>query len=392
MIPDRGASTKPYSSPAPVEMQTKRRTILVFSFEPWGAMWYSKHHYAAELAKGHTVYFVSPPDKWRLRDLLSFKLELKPTPEGVIVVDYRNHLPLRMIPSFMARWMHYRTARKLSRLLEPDGNILWSFHPTPLVLQRPLRTQGNRFIYHVVDPYQSFAMDLPCAIAADLIVAVNPWFQDKYRKLNPNVLLIPHGVRSNDREQPQRFTGNYYERWSPYVVLAGGINMRLDYGLLVETMQRLPDLNLVMAGVMSPMVPDLEKLRIQLLALPNVAHVGVLPPDKLSILIDGSIAGLVAYPFEPKQEKPSQPYGSLKPLTYLTHSKPVITTINCYIPELTGKGVYKVENRDEFITAVQQAAEGGIGVDKSTTERYLDEVSYGKLIVKILQAIPPIGV
>jgi glycosyltransferase involved in cell wall biosynthesis len=168
--------------------------------------------------------------------------------------------------------------------------------------------------------------------------------------------------------------------------------MRLDYGLLIETMQRLPDLNLVMAGVMSPMVPDLEKLRIQLLALPNVAHVGVLPPDKLSILIDGSIAGLVAYPFEPKQEKPSQPYGSLKPLTYLTHSKPVITTINCYIPELTGKGVYKVENRDEFISAVQQAAEGGIGVDKSTTERYLDEVSYGKLIVKILQAIPPIGV
>lgn len=350
-------------------------------------MWYSKQHYAAELAKDHTVYFISPPDKWRLGDLLSFKLKLKPTPQGVIVVEYRNQLPLRLLPPFLAKWVHRLTARKLGSLLQSDGNILWSFHPTPIALERVLRTNGTQLIYHVVDPYQSFEMDLPCAKVADLIVAVNPWFMDHYRKLNPNILLVPHGVRSADRDvDPECVQGNR-NRWHPYLVLAGGINNRLDYELLIATARRLPDLNLILAGTLSPMAPQLETLRSRLLGMPNVLYAGVLAPDDLSVLIAGSMAGLVAYPIEPMQDQPSQPYGSLKPLTYLTQLKPVITTINCYIPELAGRGVYKVENTEEFIAAVQHAVEGKITVDKDAAEHYIDQVSYKNLIEKVFEAL-----
>ncbi len=369
-------------------MQTNKGTILLFSLEPWGAMWYSKHHYAAELAKAHRVYFISPPDKWRPSDLFSFKLKLRPTPEGVIVVYYRNNLPLRALPPFLARWMHGVTARKLARLLHGEGDILWCFHPTPLALQPELRTRSTRLIYHVVDPYQPFSTDIPCAKAADLVVAINPWFLEHYRKLNPGILLIPHGVRNSDRDVAQQHVKVYREKRNPYVVLAGGINKRLDYELLIAMMQRLSDLNLVLAGALPPMAPPKEMLRNRLLAMPNVMHAGVLPPDELSILIDGSIAGLVAYPFEPKQDRPLRPYGSLKPLTYLTQLKPVITTINCFIPELVDKGVYKVENTDEFVDRVREAMLGLLAPDEALVNSYLDRITYEKLITRILDALP----
>ena len=49
------------------------RTIFLFSNEPWSDMWYSKHHYAAELAKRHEVYFVNMPERWRPTDLFSWR-------------------------------------------------------------------------------------------------------------------------------------------------------------------------------------------------------------------------------------------------------------------------------------------------------------------------------
>lgn len=51
------------------EVPSGRKTTLPFTLEPWGDMWYSKHHYAAELSKCRIEYFISPPDKWCPTDL-----------------------------------------------------------------------------------------------------------------------------------------------------------------------------------------------------------------------------------------------------------------------------------------------------------------------------------
>ena len=371
------------------EMGQSRKTILIFSFEPWGDMWYSKQHYATELAKEHTVYFISPPDKWRLRDLLSFRLKLKTTPEGVIVVDYRNQLPLRLLPPFLANWTNWLAARKLGRLLRADGNLLWYFHPTPIVLQPVLRPRGTRLIYHVVDPYQSFPADLPCALAADVVVTVNQWFKDHYNRINPNTLLIPHGVRNKDREQIPALREYYAKKWHPYVIMAGGITYRTNYALLQGMAERLPQLNLILAGHLEPLEPELEKQRDALLSLPNVVHVGVQHPNELRNLIGACIAGLITYDFEPALETPDKPTGTpLKALNYLAQLRPVISNINCYIPELIGHGVYKMENAEDFIHAVQRAMDGSMGLDEAKVNAYLDRLSYGKLIKRILRALP----
>ena len=47
-----------------------------------------------------------------------------------------------------------------------------------------------------------------------------------------------------------------------------------------------------------------------------------------------------------------------------------------------------MENADDFIRAVQRAMDGGLDVNKGQVNAYLDRLSYGKLIERILQAVP----
>ena len=47
----------------------KGKNIIIVSNEPWGDIWYSKHHYAYELNKTNQVLFIDPPRKWSFWNL-----------------------------------------------------------------------------------------------------------------------------------------------------------------------------------------------------------------------------------------------------------------------------------------------------------------------------------
>lgn len=370
--------TQPETSPG-------RKTILLFSLEPWGDMWYSKHHYAAELAKDHTVYFISPPDRWRPVDLFSRGIKLRKTPEGVIVVDYRNNVPLRILPHAMARWMHWLTARKLAHLLKDQSNLLWAFHPTPIVLQKVFREKKTQLIYHIVDPYENFRADVACARAANLIVAINPGFLSYYGKLNTNIILISHGVRSIDLTEDQAGNANYSDQWGKYVVLAGALDHRLNYKLLLESANNFQQIKLIMAGPLPRLDRGIALERSRLLALPNVLHVGVAHPDALRHIVGASVGGIVAYHFDNWANRPTNPSGSLKILTYLTQLRPVITTIEDNIPELSDRAIYKVDTEAEFLSRMQQVADGRLGLEEDLVRNYLGRMTYPVFIEKILK-------
>lgn len=367
-------------------MRTGRKTIFVFSFEPWGNMWYSKQHYAAELAKKHKVYFICPPKRWRLLDLFSRGVRLRKSAEGVYVVDYRNNLPIRILPRRLRHWAFRAQARKLSRLLSPDegANILWSFCPTPVVLSSRLRTPGTKLIYHVVDPYHTFEADRSCAQQADLVVTVNNWFLGRYRELNPRTIMVPHGTRKPE-VKAHASEELIPSAWLPYAVLAGSIDDRIDHGLLIATAQALPQVNLILIGPLYAVPPDTSAKRRKLLDLPNVFHAGPIHPDKLSAIVQGSLAGLIAYFPEPYAKEPEKPTGTPhKALSYLTQLKPVISTYNCYIPSLEGKGIYKVEDTAGFIQHLEQAWKGMLHLDEGQVRAYVRDHAYSSLVAGIL--------
>ncbi len=369
-------------------MTQTSRTIFIFSLEPWGDMWYSKHHYAAFLAKSNTVYFVSTPDKWRWKDLFSMSAKVHEGSQGVKVVEYKNNLPLRFIPKWLADRVSRFNARKLGRLAPSGELVSWCFHPTSLLEGPALRRPGSKLIYHVVDPYQNLPNDSSFAKRSDLVVAINPWYLEYYLGLNPNCVLVPHGVREEDRGSDPEQVRAYQAKWGQYAVMAAGINYRTNYGLLIQVAKRYPDLHLVIVGQLFPLKAEQQGLRDSLFALPNVSYVGVKHPDKLRDIIRGARVGLVTYDFERTRDVPLGGEGTpLKVITYLAQSCPVISTINSYAPSLNGTGNFKAEDADHFVELVGRVLDGRIQIKLSAVNDYLDSVDYRRLTERIFSAL-----
>lgn len=366
-------------------MQHRPRAIFLFSLEPWGDMWYSKHHYAAFLAKRSPVYFISLPDRWRWTDLFSWRARVNTVKEGVHVVAYRNNLPLRLLPPWLARWVNRANAWKLRRLMPSTDVIFWCFHPAAVMESRILRRPGTKLVYHVVDPYQSLPNDSSFARASDLVAAINPWYVEYYGGLNPNCLLVPHGVRSEDRVSQPGKAEHYRTLWGDYAVMAAGINYRTNYTLLSAVARRYPNLRLVIVGQLFGLEAAQQQQREQLFALPNVTYVGVKHPDILRDIIRGALMGLVTYDFEPTRSVPVTGVGTpLKVITYLAQGCPVVSTLNSYVPVLDGRGNFKAEDEKHFVELVGELIDGRISVDHDVVDRYLDSVNYARLTERII--------
>lgn len=369
-------------------MQQRPRAIFLFSLEPWGDMWYSKHHYAAFLAKRYPVYFISLPDRWRWTDIFSIRAKVRTVKEGVHVVEYRNNLPLRLLPAPLATLVNGLNAWKLRRLAPSSDLVLWCFHPAAVVERKTLRRPSTKVVYHVVDPYQSLPNDSSFARNSDLIAAINPWYLDYYGEFNANCLLIPHGVRNEDRTPRLQQVSVHQQAWGRYAVMAAGINYRTNYILLQRVAKRYPDLRLVIVGQMFQLEPVQQEQREALMAMRNVTYLGVKHPDELRDIIRGACMGLVTYDFEPTRSTPVTGVGTpLKVITYLAQNCPAISTINSYVPALDGHGSYKAEDPEHFLELVGDVLEGRRGVDRAIVGRYLDSVDYSKLTERILDRL-----
>ena len=81
----------------------QNNSILLISNEPWGDIWFSKHHYANELSANNDVYFIDPPKGWSLSSLFSNQLEIEVINERLKVVRYSNSLPIRFFPKVFTK-------------------------------------------------------------------------------------------------------------------------------------------------------------------------------------------------------------------------------------------------------------------------------------------------
>lgn len=366
---------------------TAHLTIFLFSNEPWGNMWYSKHHYAAELAKNHEVYFVNMPDRWRPADLFSWHAGTWVTPEGVHVVSYRNTLP-RKFGSFVGRW----GGRKIHRLRPDPRAVCWTFNPLALEECMAIKAKGARCIYHVVDPYQSFPEDERMARAADLMVTVNLWFLDHYASFNRRRLLVRHGVRTEDRLYDPVMVEQWRRTYGRYALFAASLSDFTNFNVLIRAAGRFPAMKFLVVGRKFPLPPDPEIERDRFLSMPNVEYLGVKHPDELRDLVRGATVGLLAYDFEIRRSVPlSGGRTPLKVLTYLAQHCPLVTTNNSFIPDLDEKGCFKADDTEEFLRKMSDVIDGRLTVDTAAVDRYLDGMDYRILTARILRALDQVS-
>jgi hypothetical protein len=171
----------------------KNKVILLISPQPWGSLYISKNHYAIELAKSNTVYYLCPEP---LVKSASKKIEIKPI-DGVpnlFVIEHKLFFSFK-IKFHLRRLFHILMLTQTNRILKKINrkvDIVWSFDlgnyfPFAFFSKIPLK------IFHPVDePLNNDA--ILSAKGADVIFSVTHEILSKYQNYNLPSYFINHGV------------------------------------------------------------------------------------------------------------------------------------------------------------------------------------------------------
>jgi glycosyltransferase involved in cell wall biosynthesis len=235
-------------------------------------------------------------DEQSVSSLRTSAFSLQPSVSGGIWVLAPLFLPL---PRYAwVRWLNGRlaiwTARCWCRRLGLQTPVLINYVP---VLAEAVRLWRGAKIYHCVDRWDAFKMydaavmremDARCCRSADAVVASARELYDRCRQLNPQTVLIPHGVDHGHfaralapPPRPADLPAG------PTIGFFGLLSEWLDQELIAHLAAALPDARIVLIGAADVPLERLQSLANVLLAGPRpfrdlpayVAHfdLGIIP-------------------------------------------------------------------------------------------------------------------
>jgi hypothetical protein len=359
--------------------------IFLVSNEAWGPVWFSKHHYAHELAKlGHRVSFVDPPAPWRLRNLVSFSVRAREVEPGLEVVSYENNLPAFRLSSALARLNDCLNCAKL-RVARgaSQGVLFWQFDPARL--ERISFFPRHTRILHVVDKYE-WSTDLRIAKRADLVVVVSPTRRARYEGLARRLMVIPHGVSPEDRAADPERVRLLRARHGRFILFIGTLNHHVDFELLEEIARCVPEATLLIIG---PADAGLGVEQRQVMARTceraNVRWLGPIHAKELRDYIQAASLCIIPYRAEGNYRHP------LKALHYLSQLKPLVSIRFPDLEAFPGGLVFFADSHDGFVRQCRRILDGDYLPRHAEVDAYLRTIEYPQLIAKILDSLDEKG-
>ncbi len=353
-------------------------TILLCSNESWGEVWFSKHHYANEMARTHKVYFINPPGKWKLMNLFSFSVRKQRVTENLATLDYANNFPVRIFP-FLFRFINDKlNCFKIQNILSKEESkslIFWQFDPLRFIhIYFP-----NTFrIYHVVDPYENIFTDKKVALQADLILSVTPQYMERYKAFNINTLLIPHGIGKDELVPDKEEMKSIQNKFGKYLLLTGTFGNGIDFELLAEIAKRFPSIRLLLIGPVGKLTKENQLLFEKILKFDNLTHLSGIHAKHLKNYIGASEACLTAYKAESQDGLVKRT--PLKFSNYIAQKKAIISS---YFPDfeaVNGKVLHMATTHTQFIELIAKALKHELPFDEQVTELFIQERMYDKLL------------
>jgi hypothetical protein len=357
-------------------------TIFITSNEPWGDVWFSKQHYANELAKmGHQVYFLNAPSSWSPKYIGRCNLKIQKINNTLSIVDYHNPFPLRLSKEFFMHLNDNILCKKLKKLVPPNRPVIWwQFDPFRFI-HLPGFPSAKR-IYHIVDPYQHIWSNIEIAKRADLLVLVSNLYKKNYQQLHSETLYIPHGISQEELILDQgKIDAIKQEIGTDYIIFVGTINPDVDILLLEEIAKQVPSKKLVLIGpikVQNDSIAQLDKLFLY----ENVSHLGTKKASDLKEYIALASVGIVPYKTKRTENTHRTP---LKLLNYIAQSIPIVTSLNYELESLKNKLIFNSIDSDNFIKELKEITSGEKLIDDQLVKEYQASVLYPKLITTILK-------
>ncbi|HEX5001890.1 MAG TPA: hypothetical protein VFW78_05305 [Bacteroidia bacterium] len=357
--------------------------ILVTSDEPWCEVWHTQLHYANQLSNYFKVIYLNPPTTWKFSKLFTWSLNPKQINNNLTVIEYVNYLPafLGKLALFINDRMNGYRAQNASGDKTGHFDIVWRFDPMRSFYLFPSNKE-IKYIYHVVDPYAGKMLDENLAKSADAVIVTSPKFYQHYNQLNNNVLLVKQGVDTAfyEHRRKQQYASAFNDR----VLLLGTLSDDIDW-LFLDWLVKEHHFKFLFIG---PFQIKNEKWRDLIAGHERTGMfklLGPKSPEDFAPYLFAAKVGVICY------DAGSNPVNNLrsplKVITYLAAFKPVITNIDCEIPDLLNKGIFFTEDRNRFASWIDDAMSGKLTIDEFQIKNYLQSVSYTGLIDLILKSV-----
>jgi len=364
-------------------MNSNSDFVIVTSDEPWGEVWHTQLHYAWQLSLRFNVIYVSPPSSWKPKNLLPFFKSVSRITDSLHVLPYHNLLPAFLgLPAMLINDLinQYRINSIIKKKQSPRIVAVWQFdHFRGYYLFRTKKQV--RHLYHLVDPAVTDKYDSKFAIGADQVVVTSPKFFDHYKTLNRKVLQIPQGVDLEFyRGSFQQSDTSVSDVASGTVLLLGTLTDDVDFILLYKIALKYPG-KLLVIGPDKIASESSRNNWNKLLNSNLIRWLGPMsPPDFLPYLLRCRV-GLIVYVEESLVSNNLR--SPLKVINYIASGKCVISNIDCEIPSLINRAIYRSESEDSFFRLLELSFLNELKFDSDAVDSFLYSIDYNNHLSKI---------
>ena len=271
-----------------------RLTVLLLAVIDWDAPWQGAQTLARRMAAdGHTVLFtetlgVRAPGRrdWRRlagrlqKRLAGGRWGWRPLTIGGRPVKNLWLMSPVLLPLPGRRWADRLNLRLLLSSLRhrpgPEPLLLWTFLPTPIVVDLVRALEPARVVYHCVDDIANNPAGVAPGLVeaerwlvgrADHVLATARSLYEARRAHNPRTLYLPDGAEIGPFGEAWPEPADLAARPRPRICFAGTIDERVDLGLVAQVAEAHPQAAVVLIGPTKVDVGRLERL-------PNVHLLG----------------------------------------------------------------------------------------------------------------------
>ena len=357
-------------------MMIEDRTILCFA-SGYDAPPTSKHHVMHVLAERNVVLWVnyhasrtptaSPSDLKHMARKLGQVFRGMKNPRKNLYVLTPLVVPLlgRAWATRLNRVLLVNQLRRALRKIRRGPMQIWSFTPDiSYVLER---FGPERVVYYCVDDHASFTgydaqqvrrEEADLCRQADLVVTTSAVLQEAKAPLNPNTILVTHGVdydhfvKAVTDELP--VPHDVADIPHPRLGFFGLIRDWVDLDLLAEVARMRPGWHIIMIGQADSNV-DLARYR----PIPNMHFLGHKPYEDLPAYCRAFDAGLIPF----KINDLTRAVNPIKLREYLAAGLPVVSTPMAEVERYRGM-IEIADSPEAFITAVDRSLAATTDADR----------------------------
>jgi uncharacterized SAM-binding protein YcdF (DUF218 family) len=292
----------------------RQRDVVCFSSIDWDFIWQGHQEIMSTLAAdGHRVLFVENTGVRapRVRDLPRLGQRVRnwwrgtkgfreERPDLYVYSPLLLPLPYSLVARWINRFLLARALRRWMRATRFYRPIVWTFLPTPIVLDLIDDIDPELTIYYCIDDLSASSQGARRIVPseqrlfrkADLVFVTSQKLRERAALASKHVHLFPFGVNferfDRVRQAADPLPPDLQAMKRPVIGYLGGLHQWVDQDLIVAVASQMPDATFALVGPAQVDVSALERC-------PNVRLLGQQPRDAVPRYVKGFDVGLVPY-------------------------------------------------------------------------------------------------